>query len=204
MNPGVKNLAVFCSGNGTNFQAIIDAVKKGYIKANLALMVCDNPAARAIEKAKRAGVEVFLLTKGGFEKREDYDREVIKRLQEKKIDLIVLAGFMRLLSPYFIGKYKNRILNIHPALLPSFKGTSGVKDALDYGVKVTGPTVHLVDEGLDSGPIILQEAVEVKEDDTEETLAGRIHEKEHKIYPKAIKLFVEGKLKIEGRRVRIS
>ncbi len=199
----VKNIAVFCSGNGTNLQAIIDAVKRGYIKANLALVVCDNPGAYALERAKKANIEIFLLTKDGFKKREDYDKEIIKKLEEKKIDLVVLAGFMRLMSPYFVSKHKNRILNIHPALLPSFKGTHGVKDALDYGVKVTGPTVHFVDEGLDSGPIILQEAVEIKDGDTQETLAGRIHEKEHAIYPKAIKLFVEGKLKIEGRRVRI-
>lgn len=199
----MKNIAVFCSGNGSNLQAIIDAVKGGNIKANLALVVCDNPGAYALERAKRANIEVFLLVKGEFKKREDYDKEIIKKLEEKKIDLVVLAGFMRLMSPYFVSKYKNRILNIHPALLPSFKGTHGVKDALDYGVKVTGPTVHFVDEELDAGPIILQEAVEIKDDDTEDTLSGRIHEKEHKIYPKAIKLFVEGKLKIEGRRVRI-
>lgn len=199
----MKNIAVFCSGNGTNLQAIIDAAKRGYIEANLALVVCDNPGAYALERAKKANIEVFLLTKDGFKKREDYDKEIIRKLEEKKIDLVVLAGFMRLMSPYFVTKYKNRILNIHPALLPSFKGTHGLKDALDYGVKVTGPTVHFVDERLDSGPIVLQEAVEVKDDDTEETLAGRIHEKEHTIYPKAIKLFVEGKLKIEGRRVRI-
>ncbi|MFA4842866.1 MAG: phosphoribosylglycinamide formyltransferase [Candidatus Omnitrophota bacterium] len=199
----MKNVAVFCSGNGTNLQAIIDAAKRGYIRANLALVVCDNPGAYALERAKKANIEIFLLTKDGFKKREDYDKEIIKKLEEKKIDLVALAGFMRIMSPHFVSKYKNRILNIHPALLPSFKGTHGVKDALDYGVKITGPTVHFVNEGLDSGPIILQEAVEVKDGDTQETLAGRIHEKEHTIYPKAIKLLVEGKLKIEGRRVRI-
>lgn len=199
----MKNIAVFCSGNGTNLQAIIDAVKSGYIKANLALVVCDNPDAHALERTKKAGVETFLLTKKNFKTREDYDKEVIRKLEEKGIDLIVLAGFMRLLSSHFVNKYRNKILNIHPALLPSFKGTQGVKDALEYGVKVTGPTVHFVDENLDSGPIIIQESVEVKDNDTEETLAERIHEKEHIIYPKAIKLFIEGKLKIEGRRVKV-
>ncbi|MDD5449144.1 MAG: phosphoribosylglycinamide formyltransferase [Candidatus Omnitrophica bacterium] len=200
----MKNIAVFCSGNGTNLQAIVDAVESGYIKANMALMVCDNPSAYALKRAKKAGIEIFLLTPKGFKTREEYDRGVIKKLTEKKIDLVVLAGFMRLLSPYFIKKYKDKILNIHPALLPSFKGTQGIKDALDYGVKVTGPSVHFVEEGLDSGPIILQETVEINDADTEETLAERIHEKEHIIYPKAIKLFIEGKLKIEGRKVKIS
>jgi len=199
----MKNIAVFCSGNGTNFQAIINAVKRGFIKANLALMVCDTPEAYALVRAKKAGIETFLLTRQGFKARQDYDREVIKKLEEKNIDLVVLAGFMRLMSPYFVDKYRNRVLNIHPALLPSFKGTQGIKAALDYGVKVTGPTVHFVDEGLDSGPIIIQEAVGIRDDDTEETLARRIHKKEHIIYPKAIKWFVEGKLKVEGRRVKL-
>lgn len=199
----MKNIAVFCSGNGTNLQAIINAVKRGFIKANLALMVCDTPEAYALVRAKKAGIEAFLLTKQGFKTRQDYDKEVIKKLERKRIDLVVLAGFMRLMSPYFVDKYRNRILNIHPALLPSFKGTQGIKDALNYGVKVTGPTVHFVDEGLDSGPIVIQEAIKIRDDDTEETLAKRIHKKEHIIYPKAIKWFVEGRLKIEGGRVRL-
>lgn len=197
------NIAVFCSGNGTNLQAIINAVKRGYIKAKIALVVCDAPGAYALVRARKAKIKTFVLTKEGFKKRRDYDEEVIEKLDEEGIDLVVLAGFMRLLSPEFVNKYRNRILNIHPALLPSFKGTSGVKDALDYGVKVTGPTVHFVDEGLDSGPIIIQEAVKINADDTEETLAQRIHKKEHLIYPRAIKLFVEGRLKIEGRTVRV-
>jgi len=196
-------IAVFCSGNGTNLQAIIDAAKREFIKADLALVVADNAEAYALVRAKKANIQTFVLAKKGFKTREEYDKEVIKKLEEEKIDLIVLAGFMRLLSSYFVNKYKNRILNIHPALLPSFKGTHGIKDALHYGVKVTGPTVHFVDEGLDSGPIILQEVVEVKSDDTEETLAERIHKKERVIYPKAIKWFVEGKLKVNGRQVLI-
>lgn len=197
------NIAVFCSGNGTNFQAIINKVKAGYIKANIALMVCDNPQAYALERARKAKVKTFLLTKDGNKNREEYDKAVIKKLEEENIDLVVLAGFMRLLSTYFVNKYRNRILNIHPALLPLFKGTHGIKDALDYGVKITGPTVHFVDEGLDAGPVIIQEAVKVKDDDTEETLAQRIHKKEHIIYPKAIKLFVEGRLEIKGRKVLV-
>ena len=197
----MRNIAVFCSGNGTNLQAIINAKRRGYIKANLALVVSDNPRAYALMRAKNANIETLVLTKERFKTREAYDKEVIKKLEEKNIDLIILAGFMRLLSSYFVNKYRNRILNIHPALLPSFKGTHGVKDALDYGVKVTGPTVHFVNEGLDSGPIIIQEAVKIKDTDTEEMLAQRIHKKEHIIYPKAIKLAIEGKLQIKGRRV---
>ncbi len=196
-------IAVFCSSDGTNLQAIINAVKRGYIKSEIALVVSDNPGSYALERARKAKVGTLVLTKQGFKAREDYDREIIKRLEEKGIDLIVLAGFMRLLSPYFVNRYKNRILNIHPALLPSFKGTHGVKDALDYGAKVTGPTVHFVDEGLDSGPIIIQDVVLIKDDDTEESLARRIHKSEHTIYPKAIKWFVEGKIKIDGRKVRV-
>ena len=197
------NIAVFASGNGTNFQAMIDRVKDGYIPAKIALLVSDNEDAHAIERARKAGVETFVLKPKGFKTREDYDKAIVKKLREKEIGLVVLAGFMRLMSPYFVNEFKEKVLNIHPALLPSFKGTDGAGEALRYGVKVTGPTVHFVDEKLDHGPIILQEAVSVSDDDTEESLHQKIHEKEYEIYPKAVKLFVEDKLKIEGRRVRI-
>lgn len=197
------NIAVFASGSGTNFQAIIEKVEDGYIPARIALLVSDNKDAYAIERAKRAGIETFISSPRGFKSREEYDKAIVKKLKEKKIHLVVLAGFMRLMSPYFVKEYKDRIMNIHPALLPSFKGTHGVKDALEYGVKVTGPTVHFVDEKLDHGPIILQEAVFVSDDDTEESLHQKVHQKEYEIYPKAIKLFAEGKLKVEERKVRI-
>ncbi|MCX5715574.1 MAG: phosphoribosylglycinamide formyltransferase, partial [Candidatus Omnitrophica bacterium] len=147
----MKNIAVFCSGNGTNLQAIINAVKRGYIKARIKLVVCDNPRAYALKRAKKAGIETYVQTKGAFKTRQDYDKAVVRKLKDERIDLVVLAGFMRLLSGYFVNAYKNRILNIHPALLPSFKGTRGIKDALDHGVKVTGPTVHFVNEELDAG-----------------------------------------------------
>jgi phosphoribosylglycinamide formyltransferase-1 len=197
------NIAVLCSGSGTNLQAIIDAVKKGAIPAKIAVVISDKRGAFALERARRAGIETLVLDKKAFKAREDFDREVIKALKKKDVGLVVLAGFMRLLSPHFIKEYKDRIINIHPALLPSFKGTHGIKDALEYGVKETGVTVHFVDEKLDHGPIILQRSVEVKEGDTEETLLGRVHAEEHRIYPEAIKLFVEGRLKIEGRKVII-
>ncbi|MCM8798889.1 MAG: phosphoribosylglycinamide formyltransferase [Candidatus Omnitrophica bacterium] len=196
-------IAVFCSGKGSNLQAIIEAVKRGEIKAELSLVVSDNKDAYALVRAREAGIESVVVEPKNFSTREDFEKKIIEHLEKKKIDLVCLAGFMRMLSPNFVRRYRNRILNIHPALLPSFKGTQGVKDALDYGVKITGPTVHFVDEKMDHGPIILQSAVEVKDEDTEETLAERIHREEHKIYPLAIKLFVEGKLKIVGRRVMI-
>ena len=197
------NIAVLCSGSGTNLQAIIDSVRKGYIPAKIALVASDQRRAYALERARNAGIETLVLNAEDFKSREDFDKEIVKNLKKRNVELVVLAGFMRLMSPYFIKEYKNRIMNIHPALLPAFKGTHGIKDALDYGVKVTGPTVHFVDEKLDHGPIILQKCVEIKDADTEETLLERVHNEEHIIYPEAIKLFVEGKLKIEGRKVKI-
>ncbi len=197
------NIAVLVSGSGTNLQAIIDAVGAGYIPAKIALVLSDKKEAFALERARKASIETLVLDKKDFKTREDLDKEIIRNLKKRDVGLVVLAGFMRLLSPHFIQEYRNRIINIHPALLPSFKGTHGIKDALEHGAKVTGATVHFVDEKLDNGAIILQRTVEVKEDDTEETLLERVHKEEHRIYPEAIKLFVEGKLKVEGRRVKI-
>lgn len=197
------NIAVFCSGQGTNLQAIIDAVKCRQIKANLSLVVCDNPKAYAIQRAKKAHVEVALVDPREFPTRKKLEGEIIRHLKRKKIGLIALAGFMRVLSPQFVREYKNRILNIHPALLPSFRGAHAIKDALSYGVKITGPTVHFVTEAVDSGPIILQAACPVKDRDTEENLLARVHKLEHKIYPKAIELFAEGRTKVVGRKVKI-
>ena len=198
------NIAVFCSGSGTNLQAVIDSVQSGYIPATIALVVSDRKDACALERAKKAGIETLVLSAKDFVSREAFDKEVVRHLKKKGVELIVLAGFMRLLSPYFIMEYKNRIMNIHPALLPSFKGAHAIKDALEYGARVTGATVHFVDEEPDAGPIILQKAVEVREGDTEETLLERVHAEEHRIYTEAIKLFVEGRLKIEGRRIKIT
>lgn len=197
------NIAVLCSGNGTNFQAIVDAKKRGELKADIALMVCDNPRAFALERAKREGVASLLVERNKFKSKLDYEAEIIKNLQAKKVELVVLAGYMRLVSPDFVRRFPNRVINIHPALLPSFKGTQGIKEALDYGVKLTGVTVHFVDEEMDHGPIILQEAVKIESGDSEETLAARIHKLEHRLYPQAIRFFSEGKLKIVGRKVEI-
>lgn len=198
------NIAVFVSGNGTNLQAIIDAVKKGYINAKIALAVSDNKEASALKRAQKAGIETIALDAREFDSKEDFDKEIIKNLKKRDIELVALAGYMRLLTPYFIKKYRNRILNVHPALLPAFKGKNGVKDALDGGVKVTGPTVHFVTEDIDAGPIVSQAAVLVKDDDTEDSLRERIHKEEHKIYTKAIKDFVEGRLKISGGKVKVN
>ncbi len=197
------NIAVFASGRGTNLQAIIKAIKKGKIKANLALVLSDNKNAYALKRAKRAGIKTIFIDPTQFKGREDFDREVLKYLEQEKIDLIVLAGFMRIISPALINRYPNKILNIHPALLPSFKGTHAIKDAFLYGAKISGVTVHFVDEKMDHGPIILQGEVKIKDSDTEETLEAKIHKLEHKLYPEAIRLFVEGKLKLDGRKIRI-
>lgn len=195
------NIAIFCSGNGTNLQAIIDSVKKGHIKARIAFVLSDEEKAFALERAKKAGIKTIILSKKDYKTREDFDKDALKHLKSNDVGLVVLAGYMRLLSRSFIKEYKNRIINVHPSLLPSFKGTHGIKDALDYGAKVTGVTVHFVDEHLDNGPIILQKAVDISEGDTEDTLLERVHKEEHKIYPEAIKLFIEGKIKINGRKV---
>lgn len=196
-------IAVLCSGNGTNLQAIINSVRSGYIPAEIAIVVSDKKDAHALVRAKDSGIETLTLSAKEYKSREAFDKEVVKNLKKKNVELVVLAGYMRLLSPYFIREYRNRIINIHPALLPSFKGTCGIKDALEYGVKVTGVTVHFVDEKLDNGPIIMQKSIEIKEDDTEDTLLERIHKEEHKIYPEAIRLFALGRLTVEGRRTRI-
>ncbi len=197
------NIAVFASGRGTNFSAIAQAVKRGKIKCNLRLVVCDQPKAGVITRAWKAGVEVMLIKREDFPDRESYEKEIVARLKQEKIDLVVLAGYMRIVGRQLLGAYKNRIINIHPALLPSFKGCEGIKDAFDYGVKVTGVTVHFVDDKMDNGPIILQGVVPVSERDTLVTLEAKIHKLEHRLYPEAVKLFCSGKLKIRGRKVRI-
>lgn len=195
-----KNVAVFVSGSGSNLQAIIDS---DISHANIAVVVCNKPGAYAIERAKDNDIPVEVVDHKDYESREQFEKEIVKRLEPYDIDLVVLAGFMRILSPYFVKHYKNRIMNIHPALLPSFPGIHSARQALDYGVKFTGCTVHFVDEGVDTGPIIIQAVVPIEDDDTEETLLEKIHEKEHDIYPEAVRLFCEDRLKIQGRRVMV-
>ncbi|MEM3382944.1 MAG: phosphoribosylglycinamide formyltransferase [Nitrososphaerales archaeon] len=196
-------LGVLASGRGSNFQSIIDHIKlKVLEKVRISILVCNNKDAYALKVAEQNGIESKFIDHRNKE-REAFDREVVKVLKDHNVDLVVLAGFTRVLSSYFIDEYKHRIMNIHPALLPSFPGLHAQRQALDYGVKVSGCTVHYVESGVDIGPIILQHAVQVKEDDTEETLSDRILVFEHRIYPKAIQLHVDGRLKIEARRVKI-
>ncbi len=195
--------AVLVSGNGTNLQAIIDAVKKKKIRAQLALVICDNPQAYALQRARKAKIKLVFINPQAFADRKSYDREMVKYLKQEKIDFIVLAGFMRILSEEFVRKYQGKILNVHPSLLPAFRGGRAIADAFEYGVKVTGVTVHFVDALVDHGTVVLQQAVAVKPNDTLSTLEKRIHKVEHKIYPRAIDLFARGRLRIRARKVLV-
>lgn len=198
------NIAVFVSGNGTNLQALIAAEERDELSSGkIVLVVCDKPEAEAIKRAEKAGIKTFVHDGSKVSSREEYDKEVIEELKKENIELIVLAGFMRIISDLLIEEYYGRIINIHPALLPSFKGVHGVKDAFDYGVKVTGVTVHFVTKELDAGPVILQSQVLIEDDDSVDTLEEKIHAEEHKIYPLAVRLFVEGKLEIVGNKVKM-
>ncbi|MBR2215685.1 MAG: phosphoribosylglycinamide formyltransferase [Selenomonadaceae bacterium] len=201
--PTKERLGVLCSGRGTDLQSIIDAIDRGEVNAEIAVVLTDKPNVMALERAAKAKIKNLCVNRQEFASREDFERALVRELQAASVTLVVLAGFMRLLSPYFVHAYQGRIMNIHPSLLPSFGGAHAHRDVLAYGVKVSGCTVHFVDEGMDRGPIILQEAVPVWENDTEETLAARVLEKEHLVYPKAIQLYCEGRLKVEGRQVRI-
>ena len=196
-----KRIGVLLSGRGSNFEALADSVVSGKIpNAEIALVLSNREAAAGIERAKSRGLNARVIPSKGLE-REAYDRLVVAALNEAKVDLICLAGYMRLLSPYFVAAFPQKILNIHPSLLPSFPGLEAQKQALDYGVKFAGCTVHFVDENLDAGPIILQSVVPVEDGDTEETLSARILKEEHRIYSEAVRLVLEGKYKIIGRRV---
>lgn len=189
------NLAIFASGNGTNFSAIVKAIKQGKIKVRSVILVCDKPGAFVIKRAQKAKVQVVLVRREDFVSRADFEKAIIQRLKSYKVDLIALAGFMRMLSPAFVKQYRNRILNIHPSLLPAFKGAQAIKDAFDHKASFTGVTVHFVDEEMDHGPVILQEQVKIRSSDTLASLEKRIHGLEHKLYPQAIKLFYSGKIK---------
>ena len=197
------NIGVLASGRGTNLQAIIEAIEDGKIAGEIKVVMSDHPKACALKRAQQYLIDTRYIDFKEFKNREDFDKEIIKILKEKKIDLVVLAGYMRILSPYFIRAYQNKIMNIHPALLPSFPGLHAQKQAIGNGVKISGCTVHFVDEGVDSGPIILQKAVEVGDDDTEESLTEKILKEEHQIYPRAIQLFSQGRLIIKGRKIFI-
>ena len=196
-------IAVLASGRGSNLEAIIKEIQEGRLSAQIKLVLSDNPKANALLLAKQAGIPQVAVARSDFPSRKEFERDLLRELEAAQVELVVLAGFMRLLSEDFVAAFPNRIMNIHPALLPSFPGLDGAKQAVEYGVRVSGCTVHFVDGGMDTGPIILQGAVPVLPRDTAEDLAARIQKVEHELYPEAISLFAQGRLKIEGRRVLI-
>lgn len=196
-------IAVFLSGRGSNFRAIHDAILAGKINADIVLVFSNREEAPGLAIARERGLETLFLNPKLFPTREDYDREILRELLKREVDLVCLAGYMRILTPVLCQAYRHRIMNIHPALLPSFPGLNAQRQALEWGVKYSGATVHFVSEEVDMGPIILQAVVPVLQDDTEESLAERILKEEHRIYPEAVRLFFEGKLEIRGRRVFI-
>ncbi|MEM0493424.1 MAG: phosphoribosylglycinamide formyltransferase [Candidatus Thermoplasmatota archaeon] len=195
-------LGILASGRGTDLQSIIDASVKGMIDATVNVVISDKKDAYALERAKKHNIPSYYVDPLG-RNREEYDDEIDKILRNHKVDLVIGAGYMRLFSNSFVRKWYGKLINIHPALLPSFKGTNAQGDAFDYGVKITGCTTHFIDEEMDHGPIILQAAVQVHEDDTRDTLAERILAVEHQILPRTIQLYAENRLIIEGRKVRI-
>jgi len=201
----MKNIAVLASGSGSNLQAIMDAAERGDMPGGrVALVISDRRNAYALERARQKDIPALHFGARQYSSREEYDCALVTCLEKCRIDLVVLAGFMRLLTPYFVHCFRQRILNIHPSLLPSFPGGHGVEEALAYGVKVAGCTVHFVDEGMDTGIIILQEAVTVLDNDSKETLHRRIHAVEHRLYPRAINLVLSDKITIIGRRCVIN
>jgi len=198
-----ERLAVLASGRGTNLQAILEAHAAGRLSLDIVLVLSDRPAARALDRARAFDIPAEVLTAQGYPSREEYDRRLIEVLDRHGVTVVALAGFMRILSPVFLRRWGGRCLNIHPSLLPAFPGLQAQRQALDHGVKVSGCTVHFVDDGVDTGPIILQAAVPVLDDDDEHSLAERILVQEHILYPRALQLFAEGRLRVEGRKVKV-
>jgi len=197
-------LGVLASGRGSNLQAIIDNIEAGKLNAEVRAVISDKPTAYALERAKNHGIPGIHINPKDYPSKEEYETAVVESLKENRVELVVLAGYMRLVGKVLLEAFPNRIMNIHPALLPSFPGTHGQRDAVEYGVRFSGCTVHFVDEGMDTGPIILQAVVPVMQDDDEDSLAARILQEEHKLYSQAIQLYAEGRLKVEGRKVKIS
>lgn len=198
------SIGVLASGRGSNFQAIIDAIEAGRLKAKIVVLITDNPNAYAVQRAGKHGIEPLVMTSKQYATGNDYFIAVVQELRRREVGLVVLAGFMRIVGSPLIEAYRNRIMNIHPALLPSFPGLHGQKQAQNYGVRISGCTVHFVDEGMDTGPVIIQAAVPVSFEDTEETLSARILALEHKIFPEAIRLYQEGRLEVTDNKVKIS
>lgn len=201
----MKKIAIFASGSGSNFESIVQAVQSGRLGGvEVALLVCDKPGAKVLERAERLGIEAFVFQPKAYANKAAFETEIVAELQRRDVSLVVLAGYMRLVGDTLLSGYEGRIINLHPSLLPAFTGKDAIGQALAYGVKITGVTVHVVDAGLDTGPIIAQIPVAVQENDTAETLAARIHEVEHGLLVEVIGWVVEGRVKLEGRRVRLT
>jgi phosphoribosylglycinamide formyltransferase-1 len=196
-------LAVFASGSGSNFQAVAEAVRNREFPASVELVVCDKPSAYVVERAKALGIDTYVFRPKEYPSREAYEEEILAELRAREIDWIIMAGYMRLVTPVLVGPFYGRMINVHPALLPAFPGIHSVKQALDYGAKITGATVHFVDGGTDTGPIIAQQAVEVLPGDTEQTLSARIQAAEHELLPRVVHWIAEGRIQLNGRQVTI-
>ncbi|MCD4781203.1 MAG: phosphoribosylglycinamide formyltransferase [Candidatus Omnitrophica bacterium] len=195
--------AVFASGEGTNLQSIIDAVQKKEIHADLVLVFSNRKKANALKRAEAAGIETLHLNRKDYASPQSYERDIVIHLKEHRIDFLVTAGYMKLFTGFFVKQYPNKIINVHPSLLPAFKGRRGIKDTFTYAAKLGGVTIHFVNEKMDNGPMIIQESIRIHENETLESFEARIHEVEHRVFPQAIQMFALGRLKIKGRKVRI-
>jgi phosphoribosylglycinamide formyltransferase 1 len=205
--PAMQNkisIGVLVSGSGSNLQSIIDHIEAGTLDADIRIVISNNPGAIALERCRNHRINSVVLDHRPFDSRESYDRQMVGMLKTSGVELVVMAGFMRILSPEFFRAFPRQIMNIHPALLPAFPGIHVQRKAIEYGVKFAGCTVHFADEGVDTGPIIIQSVVPVYEDDTADTLAARILKEEHRIYPQAIQYYAEGRIEIQGRKVLIN
>ncbi|GIP50249.1 MULTISPECIES: phosphoribosylglycinamide formyltransferase [Paenibacillus] len=196
-------IAVFASGQGSNFQNLLDASRTGDLDAEIVLLVCDKPQAFVVERARRAGVECYLFNPKSYARREDYEAKIAAEMEKRGVDLVVLAGYMRLLTSVLVEPYAGRMINIHPSLLPAFPGKDAIGQAWEYGVKVTGVTVHLVDGGMDTGAVIAQTAVDITPDDTLDSLEAKIHDAEQRLYPQVVSWFATNQVRLEGRKVTI-
>lgn len=201
--PSPYRIAVFASGQGSNFQTMVDASLSGSLGAEVVLLVCDKSQAPVIERARKAGVESFVFDPKAYARREDYETEIAAELEKRNVDLVVLAGYMRLLTSVLVNRYAGKMINVHPSLLPAFPGKNAIGQAWNYGVKLTGITVHFVDGGMDSGPVIAQQAVEITSEDTLDSLESKIHQAEQQLYPQVVSMFAKGLVRLEGRQVSI-
>ena len=199
----MKKIAVLVSGGGSNLQSIIDSIEEGRLNLEVAAVISNKDGVHGLTRARNHGIPAVVVPHGDHPSREEFEKRLIEIIDGYGIELVVLAGFMRVLTPHFVNHYHHRIINIHPALLPSFPGTHGQQQAFDHGVRFSGCTTHFVDEGTDTGPIIMQAVVPVLPDDTEDTLSARILKEEHRIYPESLRLWSEGRLKIKGRKVEV-